>query len=132
MNKAKNIVNISLSLLQNTKKQFLILKRPEHVHCPSCWSFPGGKIKPPETALQAAQRELQEETSIHSEIWTHLGCFEYDYPQAYFYFHLFHTQLTSPQDVCSAEAFMWATSDELQQLNMPAANQQFLALLTKL
>ncbi len=34
-----------------------------------CWELPAGKIDPGESALEAAQRELAEETGYHAEYW---------------------------------------------------------------
>jgi len=133
MNKANNIVNISLVILQNTKKQILLLQRPKNVHCPSCWSFPGGKIKPTETAFHAAQRELQEETAVGKiNQWTTLGHFEFNYPEGHFHFHLFQTHIVENQPIQSSEKHIWADINTLHTFTMPEANQQFIPLIQQL
>jgi len=42
----------------------LLLRRSEYKSYPGAWKLPGGKIEPHETAVQAAVRELYEETHI--------------------------------------------------------------------
>lgn len=39
-----------------------LMRRSQHVNNPFYWSIPAGRIEPDETAFDAAQRELEEET----------------------------------------------------------------------
>jgi mutator protein MutT len=43
---------------------YLICKRPEHKRHGGLWEFPGGKLEPSETFLEAATRELKEELDL--------------------------------------------------------------------
>ena len=44
--------------------KFLLCQRPLHKKHGGMWEFPGGKLEPGETLLQAAQRELIEELAM--------------------------------------------------------------------
>ena len=47
------------------------------------WSFPGGKIEPGETAVEAALRELREETGLVPRTFSHLSYVESFYIPQY-------------------------------------------------
>lgn len=43
---------------------YLICRRPQEKRHGGLWEFPGGKLHPSETAIQAVQRELEEELGV--------------------------------------------------------------------
>ena len=47
-------------VIQNEKGELLVIFEKKW----NCWVFPGGKIEPNETPLQAAKREVFEETNL--------------------------------------------------------------------
>ena len=47
-------------VIQNEKGELLVIFQKKW----NCWVFPGGKIEPGETPLQAAKREVFEETNL--------------------------------------------------------------------
>jgi 8-oxo-dGTP pyrophosphatase MutT (NUDIX family) len=53
----KNFVRV---IIQNEKGELLVIFEKKW----NCWVFPGGKIEPGETPLQAAKREVFEETNL--------------------------------------------------------------------
>jgi 8-oxo-dGTP diphosphatase len=48
------------------KGNYLVCQRPAHKRHGNLWEFPGGKIEPGETLLEAAQRELKEELALNA------------------------------------------------------------------
>ena len=55
----------ALVVILNDKDEALIMLRPNWVKwAPAKWAYPGGKLEVGETPLQAAVREVKEETSL--------------------------------------------------------------------
>jgi 8-oxo-dGTP diphosphatase len=76
------VVDVAVGVLIRPDGDFLLTSRPEGKVYAGYWEFPGGKLEPGETVLQALQRELQEElgiTTLQAALWrTELV----DYPHA--------------------------------------------------
>lgn len=54
--------------------RLLVCERPPHKRHGGLWEFPGGKVEPGETELEAARRELGEELELEVE---HVGPVEF-------------------------------------------------------
>ncbi|HIC09242.1 MAG TPA: NUDIX hydrolase, partial [Aquificales bacterium] len=56
------------------KKEVLLIKNPSNV-----WTFPKGHIEKGETPIQAAIREVKEETKVEGEVISYLGKINYSF-----------------------------------------------------
>ena len=76
------VVDVAVGVMIRPDGDFLLTSRPVGKVYAGYWEFPGGKLEPGETVLQALQRELQEElgiTTLKAALWrTELV----DYPHA--------------------------------------------------
>jgi len=109
---------------------FLVARRVEGSHLAGLWEFPGGKVEPGEAPDDAARRELTEETGLEAGQLEPLIVVLHDYDGLPLRFHVFLARDPVGQvrpDV--PREFAWKTYDQLQQLEMPAANQQILRAL---
>jgi 8-oxo-dGTP pyrophosphatase MutT (NUDIX family) len=50
-----------LAAVIRRQDRYLVCRRPAHKRHGGLWEFPGGKLEPGETLLEAARRELREE-----------------------------------------------------------------------
>lgn len=56
------------------KEDSVLLARRGNGQLKGIWSLPGGHIEPGEKAIEAAQRELKEETGVTAQSIKHLAC----------------------------------------------------------
>jgi mutator protein MutT len=59
------LIRVVAAVIFNDAGHLLICRRPAHKRHGGLWEFPGGKIEPGETDLDAAARELHEELAVH-------------------------------------------------------------------
>ena len=76
------LTQVAVGVLFDAQGRFLMTTRPSGKAYAGHWEFPGGKIEPGETVVQALVRELQEEIGVtvaNPELWKteHI-----DYPHA--------------------------------------------------
>lgn len=118
---------IALIALFNEQDELLLIKRPDDAHCGGLWSLPGGKVEDTETPLDAAVRELKEETGITGRMWRHLAKSSHQYPDCQLYFLLFCCRAKDLSALNVKEEYAWVPLDELNSYPMPEANTAFTA-----
>lgn len=60
----RRAVDVAVGVLIDAEQRFLLTSRPAGKVYAGHWEFPGGKLEPGETVLQALRRELHEELGI--------------------------------------------------------------------
>jgi len=126
---AKTSQVIALVAAFNEKHELLLLKRPDKVHCGGLWSFPGGKVETDEMPLQAAIRELKEETNLSGKLWRHLGKSSHTYDDRTLNFLLFVCYCPDISNIKPESEHIWVKRDKLDAYPMPEANQKFIRML---
>jgi mutator protein MutT len=123
--KGETCRHIALVVVLNVNDEVLLLRRADDVHCPGLWSFPGGRIQTGETPIEAARRELLEETGIDGLDWEVLDECEYSYPDRQLYFYLFSCICHDLAKISSVE-HAWVPVHQLGDYPMPQANVEVL------
>lgn len=105
----------------NVNGKILLLRLADHKNEKGKWGVPAGKLDKHETALQAAKRELFEETGIDSELeaFQSLGALYIRKPELDYVYHLFGiNQAVIPSLLLSAEhcSHLWVSREEARDL----------------
>jgi 8-oxo-dGTP diphosphatase len=101
----------------------LIARRPEHVHQGGKWEFPGGKVEPVESPLEALGRELREELGIEVSAAQPLITIAHNYPDKHVLLDVWRVSAFEgkPYGVEGQEV-RWVPHSELSAYEFPAAN----------
>jgi 8-oxo-dGTP diphosphatase len=76
---SKKRVHVAVAVIVQQQQLLIALRKPEQ-HLGGLWEFPGGKVEPNETVLNALVREIEEEIGIHIEGSQEFLKFKHDYP----------------------------------------------------
>ena len=123
-------IAVVAAVLQQPDGRFLLAQRPQGKVYAGYWEFPGGKVEPGESPLQALQRELHEELGIEViEAYPWL-IREFDYEHADVRLHFFrvrgwHGELHGRE----AQAFAWQRIDAIDVSPLLPANGPILNAL---
>jgi len=101
-------VDVAVGILMKPNGDVLLGQRPAGKPYEGYWEFPGGKVDPGETVLQALKREFVEELGLHinsAEEWCGV---EHVYEHAHVRLHFFISRDWSgePQSL-EGQAFAW-------------------------
>jgi 8-oxo-dGTP diphosphatase len=123
-------IAVVAAVLQQPDGRFLLAQRPQGKVYAGYWEFPGGKVEPAESPLQALQRELHEELGIEvTEAWPWL-IREFDYEHADVRLHFFRVRgWRGELHGREAQAFAWQRIDAIEVSPLLPANGPILKAL---
>jgi 8-oxo-dGTP diphosphatase len=124
-------VDAAVAVLLRDDGKVLLGQRPEGKSWAGWWEFPGGKIEDGETAIEALQRELQEElgtSAIEAYPWLTR---RFDYPERSVKLHFFMVRRwTAEPHGKEAQQLSWQAPESLTVGPMLPANAPILGALT--
>ncbi|MGB9991356.1 NUDIX domain-containing protein [Massilia sp. SM-13] len=120
MTEKKAPVDVAVGILMKPNGDVLLGQRPEGKPYAGYWEFPGGKVDPGETILEALKREFMEELGMEvlsAEEWCGV---EHVYEHAHVRLHFFISRdfRGEPQSL-EGQAFAWQGAVEVEPL-LPA------------
>jgi 8-oxo-dGTP diphosphatase len=118
--------------MTDARDRVLLARRTEGRDLAGLWEFPGGKVDPGETPLQALARELHEELGIRVQATEPLICVPQQYrdKRILLEVHRVTRFAGKPRDL-EHQALAWSPRDKLATYPMPPADRPVVAALTQ-
>jgi mutator protein MutT len=110
---------------------FLVTRRPEGVHLAGLWEFPGGKIDPPESHVDALRREMREELDTDVDVQDLIYHTTHVYPErtvALFFYNCVLQQTPRP---LLGQEMRWVKRADLSTLGFPPADEELIKRLAE-
>ena len=128
-----NTVHVAVGVVVNRDKRVLVARRHESQHQGGLWEFPGGKVAPGETVLQALARELQEEVNIAVRECSSLLKIAHDYGDKHVLLDVMVVNVFSGEAKgLEGQPVKWVTASELADMEFPTANREIVELVRSL
>ena len=124
-------VHVVAGVLRDARGRILLARRTAGRDLAGAWEFPGGKVEAGETALQALDRELDEELGIRVLSAEPLISVPQAYPgkRIVLDVHTVHAFDGTPRGR-ERQALAWAPLEKLSSYPMPPADRPVVAALT--
>lgn len=124
-------MKVVIAIIVDNQNRVLITQRPLHKAQGGRWEFPGGKVEPSETPVEALSRELEEEIGIIVTQKAYLGEVNYRYGELNIQLAVFEVNQYKGEPACLENQLdlRWVSRDKLQEIDFPEANQEVLKLI---
>ncbi|NIF23136.1 8-oxo-dGTP diphosphatase MutT [Candidatus Pantoea multigeneris] len=123
-------LQVAVGIIRNAEKQIFLTQRAATSHMANKWEFPGGKIEAGESAKQALQRELQEETGIEVTSAKAIGSADHTYADVRVTLHFFLVEAWQGEPWGrEGQPQRWVEQRDLVAEEFPPANHELIARL---
>ena len=122
-------IKIVVAAVIEREGRYLVALRPSEKRHGGMWEFPGGKLDPGESLLEAARRELHEELGLEVQgIGATLRIVQD--PGSEFAIHFVETQVSGTPAPLEHSELRWCSAKDLQALRLAPADSHFAATLS--
>ncbi len=125
-------VAVAVAILRRADEgSILLCQRPAHKPWPLEWEFPGGKVEPGETNIDALRRELREELGIDAVVGSLLHHETAHYPDGTHFSVSYYAVEEWDGEIVNLDfaAIRWVEVSELDALPILQGNHNFISIL---
>jgi 8-oxo-dGTP diphosphatase len=124
------VVHVVAAALVDADGRVLLAQRPDGKHLAGYWEFPGGKVEPGETPLQALQREIHEEIGVRVASAEPLIRIPWRYTAKRILLDVYRVRaFDGVPHSCEGQALKWVPATALDPNEMPAADHPVIHAL---
>jgi 8-oxo-dGTP diphosphatase len=124
------VVTVAVGILIDPQGRVLITRRAPQTHQGGLWEFPGGKVEPGETIVDALARELKEELGVTVLISEPLMTLQHDYGDQCVCLAVHRvTSWRGEPSGMEGQPLAWQQPADLTDWPFPDANQPILTRL---
>lgn len=122
-------VHVAVGLVLCGNRLLIMQRAPEQM-LGGLWEFPGGKLEAGENPLQAAEREVREETGLPVQAEPPFASIQHAYSHFRLTMHVCRCRLADhdPPQLRSERPHHWVRREELAAFPFPAANHKIFVL----
>jgi 8-oxo-dGTP diphosphatase len=124
------VVTVAVGILIDPQGRVLITRRAPQTHQGGLWEFPGGKVEPGETIVDALARELREELGVTVLISEPFMTLQHDYGDQCVCLAVYRvTSWRGEPSGMEGQPLAWQQPADLTDWPFPDANQPILTRL---
>lgn len=124
------MIEVAAGILADAQGRVLLQQRQPGKHLAGLWEFPGGKLEPGESVVQALVRELREELGIEVLAATPLLSIPWCYPEKAVHLHALRvTAWRGAPQPREGNPLRWVGVGDMQPADMPPADVPIVAAL---
>lgn len=122
------IVVVAAVIEENDR--FLVTRRQQGVHLAGMWEFPGGKMDPSETHVDALRREIREELDADVQVHDLVFDIRHGYADRIIELYFYRCTLAGTPRPLLGQDMQWVPRRELASLGFPPADAELIRRLT--
>lgn len=124
-----NVIRVVAAVIAQDGRYLVTQRRPTAV-LPLLWEFPGGKVEPGESDLDALKREVEHRVGVAIEPGAQISSVNHAYEHYTVELHLYDCRISKGEPrAANVHQFRWVESDDFDQLPFTPADE---ASMTKL